>query len=168
MFYIGQSVYTKNSGVCKIVAQEEKDFGIGARNYFVLESVYPKGPNTQTKTFISETTASNQMRELIGKEEAKRWSEYLKSAEKIWINDAKLRKQKFDEIYKLGNIKDICCLIKSLYLQNEELKSQKKTLSMYEKEFLDKMIRDLLEELSLVLECTIEALKIELDKVLIG
>ena len=37
-----------------------------------------------------------------------------------------------------------------------------------EKEFLDKMIRDLLEELSLVLECTIEALKIELDKVLIG
>ena len=166
MFTLGQAVYTKNSGVCIIVAQEEKDFGVGVRKYFVLEPVYPKGQGVGTKTFISETTAANQMRNLINKDNALKWLDYIRKNEKFWIADAKARKQKFEEIYITGELNNICLLIKSLYLQNEELKTQKKTLSMYEKEFLDKMTKDLLEELSIVLDETLANLQSQLEKTL--
>ena len=42
MFKVGQNVYSQTSGVCVISLIEEKNFGVGEKQYFVLESIFKK------------------------------------------------------------------------------------------------------------------------------
>ena len=92
---------------------------------------------------------------------------YIKTAERVWESDPKVRRQKFEDMYKSKDLKTICQLIKSLYLQNEELKKIKKSLSMLDKDFLDKLQTDIIEEMSLVFEISLEESKELLEKSLI-
>ena len=50
---------------------------------------------------------------------------------------------------------------------SEELKKQKKSLSMLDKDFFDKIQRDIVEELSLVLEVSLEEARKTFEKALI-
>ena len=153
MFKVGQNVYSQTSGVCVISSIEEKNFGVGEVKYFVLESIFKK---QASKTYIPVDKADVQLRKLITKREAKDLLKYISKAEKVWENDPKQRRQMFEEMYKSRDLKNVCQLIKSLYLQNEELKKQKKSLSMLDKDFFDKIQRDVIEELSLVMGVSIE------------
>ena len=96
---------------------------------------------------------------MISKEEAKSLLAHTLEVERIWENDPKVRRQKFEELYKSRDLRSICQLIKSLHLQNEDLKKIKKSLSMLDKDFLDKLLKDVVEELSLVLEVSLEEAK---------
>lgn len=160
MFKIGQKVFSKNSGICLIVAMEEINFGIGTQEYFVLESYFNKG----SKTYIPVNKADVQLRNLITKAEVKKLLKHLSSCERVWISDPKLRRQKFEEMYKANDLYIICQLVKSLYIQNEELKTQKKSLSMLDKDFLDKMMKDLKEEMSLALNVDLNKMQEEIEK----
>ena len=42
MFKVGQNVYSQTSGICVISLIEAKNFGIGEKEYFVLESIFKK------------------------------------------------------------------------------------------------------------------------------
>ena len=92
---------------------------------------------------------------------------YIAKAEKFWENDPKQRRQMFEDMYKSKDLKSRYQLIKSLHLQNEELKKQKKSLSMLDKDFFDKIQRDIVEELSLVLEVSLEEARKTFEKALI-
>ena len=153
MFKVGQNVYSQTSGVCIISSIEEKNFGVGEVKYFVLESIFKK---QTSKTYIPVDKADVQLRKLITKKEAKDLLKYISKAERVWENDPKQRRQMFEEMYKSRDLKNVCQLIKSLYLQSEELKKQKKSLSMLDKDFFDKIQRDVIEELSLVMGVSIE------------
>lgn len=153
MFKVGQNVYSQTSGVCIISSIEEKNFGVGEVKYFVLESIFKK---QASKTYIPVDKADVQLRKLITKKEAKELLKYISKAERVWENDPKQRRQMFEEMYKSRDLKNVCQLIKSLYLQSEELKKQKKSLSMLDKDFFDKIQRDVIEELSLVMGVSIE------------
>ena len=164
MFKVGQNVYSQTSGVCVISSIEEKNFGVGEVKYFVLESIFKK---QASKTYIPVDKADVQLRKLITKREAKDLLKYISKAEKVWENDPKQRRQMFEEMYKSRDLKNVCQLIKSLYLQNEELKKQKKSLSMLDKDFFDKIQRDVIEELSLVMGVSIEETKSVFEESLI-
>lgn len=151
MFEIGHKVFSKNSGVCVIVSKELKNFGIGEQVYFVLEPFFNK-KNDTSKLYVPEQKANEQLRGLLDKEKVLKLVDMMKSCERIWYSDPKIRKQKFQEIYTSGDLEKICQLIKSLHMQNEEMKQVKKTLSMIDREFLDKMEKDIHEEFSLALD----------------
>ena len=163
MFKVGQNVYSQTSGICVISLIEAKNFGIGEKEYFVLESIFKK---QASKTYIPVDKADVQLRHLINKEEAESLLEYTSEVERIWENDPKLRRQKFEELYKTRDLKCVCQLIKSLHLQNEDLKKTKKSISMLDKDFLDKLLRDVVEELSLVLGVSLEEAKAIFEKTL--
>lgn len=164
MFKVGQNVYSQTSGVCVISSIEEKNFGVGEIKYFVLESIFKK---QTSKTYIPVDKADVQLRTLITKNEAKKLLKYIAKAEKVWENDPKQRRQMFEDMYKSKDLKSRYQLIKSLHLQNEELKKQKKSLSMLDKDFFDKIQRDIVEELSLVLEVSLEEARKTFEKALI-
>lgn len=151
MFEIGQNVVSKNSGVCKIVDKERKDFGIGEQMYFILEPCF-RADSALSKVYIPEKSAETQLRYVMEKQEVLSLIGTLSSLERLWYADPKIRRQKFEEIYKSGNIQKICQLIKSLYLQNEEMKKLKKTLSMLDRDFLDKLQKDINEEFAIALD----------------
>ena len=164
MFKVGQKVYSQTSGVCVISLMEKKNFGIGEKEYLVLESIFKK---QSSQTFIPAAKADTQLSNLITKKEAKDLLKYIKTAERVWESDPKVRRQKFEDMYKSKDLKTICQLIKSLYLQNEELKKIKKSLSMLDKDFLDKLQTDIIEEMSLVFEISLEESKELLEKSMI-
>lgn len=151
MFEVGQIVVGKTANVCKIVGIEEKEFGVGLTTYYLLQPYFPTNTNSST-IFIPKEKAKNFFRELLSKETCLEAIENIKNKDKIWLTDPKSRRAKFDEIYKTGNIEDRLLLIKSIYLQSEFLKSNKKTLSMLDKEIFDKSKKGVFEELSICLD----------------
>lgn len=155
MFEIGQKVVSKNSGVCIIDHKEMKNFGIGEQMYLVLEPYFKTGTGT-SKIYIPEIKAAEQLRELLDKKEVMSIIQKMGSIERVWYTDPKIRRQKFEEIYRKGDVLSICQLIKSLYTQNEIMKQQKKTLSMVDREFLDKFVKDIHEEFAIVLDMDIQ------------
>ena len=56
--------------------------------------------------------------------------------EKIWFNDAKTRKQKFEEIYHSGDMRGLCQLVKLLYVDSDFFA---KPMSLTDKGFLTKI-----------------------------
>lgn len=150
MFEIGQIVVTKNSGVCQIVSEEEINFGAGNRKYFILKPYFitdDKG----TKIFIPYDNANDSIRQLLSKNDVLELIDSIPTMERSWITDPKSRRLKFEEVHKSGNLRNIIQVVKSLYIQNEELKESKKTLSMLDKEFFVKLQNDIYQEFAIVL-----------------
>lgn len=150
MFEIGQVVVTKNSGVCKILGKEEKDFGAGIKCYYVLKPYFSADEDT-TKVFIPEDRLDVNLRPVMEKEKVIGLIDSMPGIEKLWFSDPKIRRIKFEEIYKSGDLSKICQLVKSLYLQSQELRVAKKTLSMLDREFLMKLQNDIYQEFAVVL-----------------
>lgn len=154
---IGDIVVTKNFEVCKIIDKVIKDFGIGPKTYLILEPYFAK-QTTQDKIFIPENN-KNLIRPIMEKEEALKVINNIPQLENVWYSDQKERKMKFEEMYKTGDANKICQLIKSLIKHNEELKLTKHTLSMLDKEFLDKLKEGICQEFSIALNIPFESIE---------
>lgn len=148
MIKIGEIVVTKNAGVCKIITEEEMNFGAGPKKYYILRPVFAKD---QTSKVYIPSDQENLFRPLMNKEEILKVIDTMPKMEKIWYTDQKERKSKFEEIYRRGNIYEICQLVKSLYMHNEELKLAKHTLSMLDRDYLNKLKEGVYQEFALAL-----------------
>lgn len=151
MFEIGQAVVTKNSGVCKISGKEEKDFGAGSKCYYVLKPYFGADGDT-TKVYIPEDRLDVNLRPVMEKNKVIDLIDSMPTIEKLWYSDPKIRKLRFEEIYKSGDLSKICQLVKSLYLQSQELKVARRTLSMLDREFLVKLQNDIYQEFAVALD----------------
>ena len=147
---IGDIVVTKNSGVCIIVDKQEIVFGGNTKEYFILNQ-YFENENNRAKIFVPCDNLSL-IRPVINKEKVLEIIRQMPLMEKIWDNDQKIRKAKYEEIYKSGDIYGICQIVKSLYLQNEQLKLTKHTLSMLDKECLNNLKKAIFQEFAVAFE----------------
>lgn len=154
---IGDIVVTKNFEVCKIIDKVIKDFGIGPKTYLILEPYFAK-QITQDKIFIPENN-KNLIRPIMEKEEALKVINNIPQLENVWYSDQKERRMKFEEMYKTGDANKICQLIKSLIKHNEQLKLTKHTLSMLDKEFLDKLKEGICQEFAIALNMPFESIE---------
>ena len=82
--------------------------------------------------------------------------EKIKNVEPIWFNEAKVRKEKFAELFETHDIDNICIVVKSLYLKQKELQENNKSLNLMDYDYLKKIKKGIEEELSIVLEKTFE------------
>lgn len=147
---LGDIVVTKTSGVCRIVNKEEKDFGAGPIIYLILKPYFSLDEDT-TRVYIPEKN-NNLIRPLMTKEKVLSLIDEMPKLERVWYSDQKLRKSKFEEIYRSGDVNLVCQAIKSLYLHNEELKQNKQTLSMLDRDYLNKLRESLYQEFAVVLD----------------
>lgn len=159
---IGNIVVTKNSGVCVIVDKQEMIFGGNKREYFILKPYFESEKNN-TKIFVPCDNLSL-IRPVMEKEKVLEIISKMPSMEKIWDNDQKVRKAKYEEIYKSGDIYGICQIVKSLYLQNEQLKLAKHTLSMLDREYLNNLKKGIYQEFAIVLEVPYEEVETFISK----
>lgn len=154
---IGDIVVTKDSGVCKIIDKEIKDFGIGPKTYLILRPYFAKETD-QSKIFIPEDN-KNLIRPVMKKEEVLKVIDNIPLLESVWYTDQKIRRLKFEEMYRTGDVNKICQLIKTLVNRNEELKLSKHTLSMLDKEFLDKLKEGICQEFAIALNMPFESIE---------
>lgn len=153
MIEIGQVVVTKNSGVCEVLGKEEMSFSVGKREYFILKPIFNE--KNQTKIYIP-IDQNNLIRPIMEKEEVLKIIDKMPKMERIWFNDQKIRKVEFEKIYRSGDIYMICQMVRSLYLHNEELKLAKHTLSMLDREYLNKLKEEIYQEFAIVLDIPYE------------
>lgn len=161
MIEIGQVVVTKNSGVCEIISKEEMSFSVGKREYFILKPIFNE--QNQTKIYIP-VDQENLIRPIMKKEEVLNIIDEMPKMKKIWFSDQKIRKTEFEKIYRSGDIYKICQMVKSLYLHNEELKVAKHTLSMLDRDYLNKLREGIYQEFAIVLELPYEKVEAFIEK----
>ena len=155
MCQIGDKVVHINGGVFLIEEIKIMNYGFGDTNYLILKPYYIDETNKTLVLYVPEEKKDQLIRKIMSKEEALNVIEQIKSIEPIWYQDAKTRKDKFGELIRSKNIKDICVVVKSLYIKQLELQENNKSLNLIDYDYLKKLKRGIEEELAISLNIPI-------------
>ncbi len=141
MYQVGDFVTYKDSGICKIVEDNQ--------DYYILDPVYSKNMTM----YVPKKTQSlvDQMKDVISKEDI---ISYVKKADHVkcqWIEDSKLRCEEFNRILKAGEKDELLWLIKVLSSHKEKLESNRKNMYATDKRILASAYKIITEEFAFVL-----------------
>lgn len=149
MYKINDDVVHKSAGVCYIFDIVTQNFGNGDTTYYLLRPKFPSVVNKALEIFLPIEKEELFIRKPLNKNEAMNLIRLIPSLERIWIADAKSRKQKFEEIYQSGDMKGLCQLVKLLYAEPEFFA---KPMSLTDKNFLLKIRTHIFDEFAVALE----------------
>jgi CarD family transcriptional regulator len=135
-------VYRK--GVCKIVD--------------IKDDIYTLVPLTDADIKMQVPASSNVLRDLITKEEIDELLVKIPAIEAININD-KMIETEYKALMNLGTHEDLIKIIKTTYLRNKNREMHNKRASDKDSEYFRRAEKYLYEELSVVLNLTIEETK---------
>lgn len=149
MYKINDDVVHKSAGVCYVFDIVTQNFGNGNTTYYLLRPKFPSVVNKALEIFLPVEKEELFIRKPLNKNEAMNLIRLIPSFERIWIADAKTRKQKFEEIYQSGDMKGLCQLVKLLYAEPEFFA---KPMSLTDKNFLLKIRTNVFDEFAVALE----------------
>lgn len=149
MYNVNDVVIHKSAGACVVAEIVTRDFGNGDNTYYLLKPKFPSVVNKALEIFLPVEREANFIRLPVSKNEALTLIRTIPSMERVWISDAKTRKQKFEEIYQNGNLKSLCQLIKFLYVEPDFFA---KPMSLTDKNFLLKIRNNVFDEFAVSLE----------------
>ncbi|MBE6124592.1 MAG: hypothetical protein E7184_03605 [Erysipelotrichaceae bacterium] len=133
MFKIGDVVVYKNSVICKINGIEKISLGKEEKEYFVLNYLYR---NVPTRIMLPVDNCL-QIRPIMSKKDAISLIELMTKSKNIWVNDNKVRKEKFLKIISDNNKEQLCSLLHTLYIKKKELEQNKKNLNLTDKSIFE-------------------------------
>ena len=149
MFNINDVVIHKSQGALVIRDILTKDFGLGSQTYYYLTPKFVNNINNSLELYLPTATADDYIRKPITKEKVNQLILAIPSMEKIWVNDARKRKMKFEEIYYSGDIHGLCQLVKLLYIEDEFFE---KPMSLTDRNFLKKVRNNMFDEFAVALD----------------
>lgn len=142
MHKVGDFVTYKDSGVCKIIEDNQ--------DYFILDPVYSKN---MTMYVPKQTQALvDQMKPVPSKKEIDKFIVESKKVDYPWTEDSKQRYEEFNQILKSGNKPEILWLIKVLTQYKKMLEENKKNFYASDKRVLTAAEKIITEEFAFVLE----------------
>ena len=149
MYEIGDLIVKENTGVCKVVNIVNLDMSEIDRNklYYQLTPL----EDEKAKIYVSTENACLTTRKIMTMEEAIDLIEHVADVEILAITNDKLREQKYKEIIKSNNPKELIRIIKTTYLRSKErlVKGMKNTVA--DKKYLGLAEKLLFSELRVVL-----------------
>lgn len=151
MYKIKDKVVYKKAGVCEIVDIIDKDFGNGLKQYYVICPCY----SSNSSKIMLPVDKEASLRNILSKNEALEIIDNMPNAKDIWIQDSKLRKEKFLEIINAGDLDEICSLIYTIHYKREDFIKNKKMLSMMDKDIFETAEKLVFEELATALNISI-------------
>ncbi len=149
MFKVNDDVIHKSAGACIVEDIITRDFGTGEKTYYYLKPKYPNAVNKTLEIYLPLEKEKDFIRKPLSKEDVLSLIQTIPSMEKIWYNDAKTRKIKFEEIYHDGNIEGLCQLVKLLYVDADFFT---KPMSLTDKGFLIKIRNNIFDEFAVALD----------------
>ena len=117
--------------------------------YYVLKPVYD--PNSTIFVPLHNAKLTDKMRYVLSAEEIYELIQEMPDENTIWIEEESKRREQYKKILASGDRKDLVCLIKTLYLQQQKLKENGKKLHMAEDRFMKDAEKMLYEEFAHVL-----------------
>ena len=154
MYKINDYVVYGLTGVCQITDIQKDSIDDEEKEYYVLTPVFSE--NMTIKTPVDNVNAK--MRKVITKNEALSLIAAMPDQETAWITDNRERSEAFKTALKTGKSEELVKLVKTIYLEKEEMATIGKKLSKSDEEVLKAAEKQLNEEIAIALE-------IPLDKV---
>ncbi|MDD4413972.1 MAG: CarD family transcriptional regulator [Oscillospiraceae bacterium] len=150
MFHVNDTVVYGTTGVCLITDISEKDFYGKKIKYYTLKPIYQKA----SVIFVpmNNTKLKSKMRPLLTASEINSIIHSLSDVEEGWIENDNARRERFSEILKSGDRKDIVRMIKSLYAHREIQKENGRKLHAPDERILNDAQQLLHEEFAHVLK----------------
>ncbi len=150
-YKVNEKVIHKTGGVCIINDIKVLNYGSGDVRYFCLIPYIVDSSNQEQVIYVPEDHANDLMRPILSFAEAKDLIEVIKSIQPIWYSSMKERKEKFSALLHTGKLQDICLVLKSLYAQQRKLALENRSLTFSDYDYLNKLKKNLEQELSLSL-----------------
>jgi len=154
MYKINDYVVYGLTGVCQITDIQKDSIDDEEKEYYVLTPVFSE--NMTIKTPVDNV--NTKMRKVITKKEALSLIAAMPDQETAWITDNRERSEAFKTALKTGKSEELVKLVKTIYLEKEEMATIGKKLSKSDEEVLKAAEKQLNEEIAIALE-------IPLDKV---
>ncbi|MFA5283328.1 MAG: CarD family transcriptional regulator [Bacilli bacterium] len=127
-FKVGDYVVHKNEGVCVITSVENKDFGAGIHEYYLM---HPFFKNVRTSsTIMIPVENCTQIRKHISRADAEKLIRELSKTEDVWISESKKRKENFAKIINTGDLHSLCGLIRTIHFKKNEYADLKKSIPL--------------------------------------
>lgn len=153
MFKVNDYIMYGRTGVCQVTEiRNGESMGNTGTDYYVLNPVFEKNSVIMTPVDNEKIL----MREVVSKQEILSMIDLISNEDTEWIDDDKIRNEKFKSSIKAGICEDWIRLIKAIHLQMEEKKSIGKKISQMDEGILKEVKKLLYEEFSLVLEIPTE------------
>jgi len=149
MFKENDTVLYGVEGVCIVTEITERQFRDQVMKYYVLKPVYREGSTVFVP--INNEALVSKMKRILSVEEIHQLIRNMPNEELIWIDNDNQRKEKYKEILRSGNRKDIIQLIRTIYLKQEELKKIGKKIHAADDGIFKEAEKILYEEFAYVL-----------------
>ena len=148
MYKINDYVVYGLTGVCQITDIQKDSIDDEEKEYYVLTPVFSE--NMTIKTPVDNVNAK--MRKVITKKEALSLIAAMPDQETAWITDNRERSEAFKTALKTGKSEELVKLVKTIYLEKEEMATIGKKLSKSDEEVLKAAEKQLNEEIAIALE----------------
>ena len=149
MFKKDEYIIYGNKGICKIqeITTLNMDGAVKDRLYYVL------APNNQkdSKIFVPVDSNKTIMRRLISKSEADELIEKIPEIQEIWVENDKLREEKYKECMRTCECQEWVRIIKTLYVRMQKRLAQGKKVTATDERYFRMAEENLYSELSIAL-----------------
>lgn len=149
MFKENDTVLYGIEGVCVISEITERQFKDQVMKYYVLKPVYHEGSTVFVP--VNNEELVSKMKRILSVEEIHQLIHDMPNEDLIWIDNDNQRKEKYKEILRNGNRKDLAQLIRTIYLKQEELKKIGKKIHATDDNIFKEAEKILYEEFAYVL-----------------
>ena len=149
MYAINDYVVYGKSGVCKIIdIRKEKFGGVEEQTYCVLEPVH----SDKSTIYTPINRNLDKFRRVMSYEEVHDLIQAMPGEETIWIEDLQARGERYGEILKDGDPKQLVGLIKTLHFHHEDMLAKGKKMRMSDDKVMHEAEKLLYDEFAYVLE----------------
>lgn len=139
-----------NEGVCKITDIISRRFADKIMDYYVLKPYY----NEKSVLYIpiQNEELTSKMKKILSIEEIYEIIHMVPDEDDHWIDNDNQRKERYKEILRDGDRKEIMKMIRSLYLHQQKLKESGKKFHMTDDKFFKEAEKILYDEFAYVLD----------------
>lgn len=150
MFDKGQYIIYGSKGICEVrdITTLNLEGAVRDRLYYVL---CPKGQK-DSKIFVPVDSDKTVMRRLISGEEAEELIKRIPQIQEIWVENDKLREEKYKECMRTCECQDWVRIIKTLYARMQKRLAQGKKVTATDERYFRMAEDNLYSELAMALE----------------
>jgi CarD family transcriptional regulator len=150
MFEIGEYVNYGTNGIFQIVDIRKECFDSKTeKEYYILQPVYSS--NSTIYVPADNETVTKKMQYILTPEEVHDLIKSIPEEETFWIQDDRLRREKFTKILRNGDRRELIGLLKTLYKRKKERNESGHKFFAVDENILNTAERILHQEFALVL-----------------
>lgn len=149
MYQIGEYIVKPGTGVCKVEDVLHLDLmGINKKRlYYLLIPVKDPGE----KLYIPTDSENAGLRKVMTTKEAEELIRRIPEIEELWVDNDKMREQKYKEVLKSGDPEELIRVIKNLYLRRMKRQKQGKKSTAVDERYYKQAENILYEELQIAM-----------------